>query len=472
MIKKNQNIINIFNMIIDILLVVLSYILSSFFWLTIVVKTENVAAWNGRTLTVAFIYSFSFWLLLAVTHFYNTDRRYKLKQKIARIILSSTVTIISAACILYFFRLQEFSRGVFICFYLSSTAAVSLKYAVMRYISNVIRLKGINQKNLIVIGTGQLAEQFAADIKNAKQLGYRIIGFVGSSSGKNVQPIIGDFDSLDSALQSTDIDEAIIALDIDEAEHISDAMITCDRNGIRCSMIPFYNDLITTASDFSSIGRSNMISFRRNRLDNVGWAFVKRVFDILASSFGIIFLSPLMALIALGVKLSSPGKILFRQQRVGKSRKMFTMLKFRSMVESNCENTAWTTDNDPRRTKFGMFIRKYSLDELPQLFNCLTGKMSLVGPRPELPFYVEKFREIIPFYMLKHQVRPGMTGWAQINGYRGDSSIEKRIEYDLWYIENWSVWLDIKILFLTVFGGHFINNESTGSKRKEGVAAR
>lgn len=472
MIKKNQSIINIFNMAIDILLVFSSYILSSYFWLAVVVKKENVAGWSRATVTAAFVYSVLFWLLLAVTHFYNTDRRYKLKQKIARIILSSTITISSAAAVLYFFRLQEFSRGVFICFYLSSTAAVTLKYAAMRYISNVIRSKGLNQKNLVVIGTGRLAEQFASDIKNAKQLGYRIIGFVGASEGKNVRPIIGDFDSLDSILQNTDIDDAIIALDVDEAAHISDAMISCDKNGVRCSMIPFYNELITTASDFSSIGRSNMISFRRNRLDNVGWAFLKRIFDILASAFGIVILSPLMLLAALGVKLSSPGKVFFRQQRVGKNRKTFTMLKFRSMVESNCENTAWTTDNDPRRTKFGAFIRKYSLDELPQLFNVLTGKMSLVGPRPELPFYVEKFRETIPFYMLKHQIRPGMTGWAQINGYRGDSSVYKRIEYDLWYIENWSVWLDIKILFLTIFGGRFINNERMSGEKDEDAAAR
>jgi len=164
--------------------------------------------------------------------------------------------------------------------------------------------------------------------------------------------------------------------------------------------------------------------------------------------------------VALGVKLSSPGPVLFKQQRVGKEKKLFTMYKFRSMKVNVDSDTAWSKDKDPRRTRFGSFIRKTSLDELPQFFNVLKGDMSVIGPRPEIPHYVEQFRETIPKYMLKHLVRPGITGWAQINGYRGDTSIEERIKCDIWYIENWTAGLDIKILFRTVFGG-MVNNEKT-----------
>ena len=182
----------------------------------------------------------------------------------------------------------------------------------------------------------------------------------------------------------------------------------------------------------------------------MGWATAKRLFDLAASGLGLIVLSPFLVLIALGVKLSSPGPVLFKQVRVGYKRQEFKMLKFRSMKVNGEETTAWSTQEDNRRTAFGSLLRKTSLDELPQLWNVFKGDMSLVGPRPELPFFVERFRETIPFYMVKHQVKPGITGWAQVNGYRGDTSISRRIELDLWYIDNWSLSLDFKILLQTV----------------------
>ena len=159
-----------------------------------------------------------------------------------------------------------------------------------------------------------------------------------------------------------------------------------------------------------------------------------------------------------GIKLTSRGTVIFRQQRVGRNKKLFWMYKFRSMYENQTEKISWTSLHDPRRTGFGRFLRKFSIDELPQLFNVLKGEMSLIGPRPEIPYYVEKFAQNIPLYMVKHQIRPGMTGWAQINGYRGDTSIDKRIEHDIWYIENWSLSLDLRILVRTIFGG-WINSE-------------
>ena len=202
------------------------------------------------------------------------------------------------------------------------------------------------------------------------------------------------------------------------------------------------------------------------------YAFVKRAFDIVASAAALIILSPIMLIAAILVYVDDPGKVFYGHVRIGKNGKPFKMWKFRSMYmnadkmidlltpeQAKQYYTEFKIDNDPRITKIGNFLRKTSLDELPQLFNVLCNDMSLVGPRPERPFFVEKFREEIPRYMVKHQVRPGLTGWAQVNGYRGDTSIRKRIECDLYYIENWTVGLDIKIMFMTIFKG-FINKNA------------
>ena len=179
---------------------------------------------------------------------------------------------------------------------------------------------------------------------------------------------------------------------------------------------------------------------------------MKRAADVLGSAVLLVVLSPLMIAIAIGVKLSGPGPVLFKQERVGKNKKPFVMLKFRSM-RTDIDHNGWSTDSDSRKTRFGSFIRKFSLDELPQLFNVFVGQMSLVGPRPELPVYVARFKEEVPLYLVRQQVRPGMTGWAQVNGLRGDTSIEERVDYDIWYIQNWSLGLDIRILLKTAFGG-------------------
>lgn len=184
----------------------------------------------------------------------------------------------------------------------------------------------------------------------------------------------------------------------------------------------------------------------------------KRIVDLIGSLVALLIFSPVMLVTAIAVKCSSPGPVFYSQERVGLHNRPFKMYKFRSMQAAEVKD-GWTTKNDPRVTGVGKFIRKTSIDELPQLYNVLRGDMSLVGPRPERPFYVEKFKEEIPRYMVKHQVRPGMTGWAQINGYRGDTSIRKRIDCDLYYIENWTIGLDFKILFLTFFKG-FINKNA------------
>ena len=186
---------------------------------------------------------------------------------------------------------------------------------------------------------------------------------------------------------------------------------------------------------------------------------VKRVLDFLLALAGTIVLSPLLLVLAIAIKTTSPGPVFFKQERIGLNKKPFIMYKFRSMRVNNTADVAWSTQVDERRTRLGIFLRKLSIDELPQLWNTLKGDMSLVGPRPEIPYFVEQFRETVPLYMVKYQVRPGMTGWAQVHGLRGDTSIPERVEYDLWYIEHWSFGLDIQIMIKTVLGG-MVNQES------------
>ena len=204
-----------------------------------------------------------------------------------------------------------------------------------------------------------------------------------------------------------------------------------------------------------------MVDTRYVPLDSYFMALSKRIFDILFSLFAIILTSPIMILSVIMIKLTSPGPVIYKQERVGLNRKKFYMYKFRSMkVQTEQEEkTKWSTKNDPRKTKWGSFMRKTSIDELPQFFNVLKGDMSIIGPRPERPYFVEKFKDEIPRYMIKHQVRPGITGWAQVSGFRGDTSIEGRIEHDLEYIENWTFFFDIKIVFLTIFKG-FVNKNA------------
>ena len=464
MIRRNQAFLNKVNIVLDMLLVVAAYVIASWVRLDIFDgEGTNMAAVSGKTVTLAFGYSLVLFMFLSLMGFYNTTRTRKLQWKIRTIILAVTVSLTLASALLFVFRLEEFSRGVLLVFFLGTVGILTAKYALMRWVLERFREKGYNLKHVLVIGTGALAQQYMQDVQEDPELGFHVTGFIGNKSRlpeEKQEKHLGSFEMLDAQLASPDIYEAVVALDPEDYTRIREIIAVCERNGVKYSVIPFYNDIIPSNPTIETIGRSKLINMRSNRLDNVGWKIVKRSADILISLMGLTLLSPLMLLIAAGVKLSSPGPVLFRQTRVGFNRKEFRMLKFRSMRVNDQEDTAWTKETDPRRTGFGQFLRKTSLDELPQLINVLKGDMSLVGPRPELPHFVELFRESVPFYMVKHQVKPGMTGWAQVNGYRGDTSIEKRIELDLWYIENWSAGLDIRILFRTALGGMW-NKEET-----------
>ena len=262
-------------------------------------------------------------------------------------------------------------------------------------------------------------------------------------------------------LPENKIDEIGITLALQDYDRLEELVSICEKSGVHTKFIPDYNSVIPTRPYIEDLTGLAVVNIRHVPLTNTFNSMIKRAMDIVGSLLCIILFSPVMLVAAIMVKSMDGGKVLYKQERVGLNRKLFSMYKFRSMREQSPdeEKEGWSRKGDPRITPVGKFLRETSIDELPHLFNVLKGDMSLICPRPERPQFVEKFKEEIPRYMIKHQVRPGMTGWAQVNGYRGDTSIQKRIEHDLYYIENWSVWFDIKILFLTVFKG-FINKNA------------
>ncbi len=455
MIRRNQRQLNRINIVTDALLVFLSYLFASWLWLGVIKHDENMASLsnlrNGPAMAAA-LYAVWTVIVLSWLRVYRFTRIKKISQEIRSITLGNLLALVSAAALLYLFRLQDFSRGVLIVFYATVVTAMVSKRLVVRYSLRYFRAKGYNLKHNLVVGGGHLAKRYAEIVAEDKSLGVHLAGII-PPKGDDWQ------EWLEAQLHGDGIDEVVLALEPEELGVTVQVIQLCEKSGTKVSVIPFYNDVIPTKATIDNIGPIKLIQLRTTPLDEPFNAMLKRTFDICVSLLALIVLSPLLLMIAAAIKLSSPGPVLFRQERVGLNKKNFMMLKFRSMRVNDTQDTAWTTDHDDRRTRIGTLLRKFSLDELPQLWNVVRGDMSLVGPRPEIPFFVEQFRETVPLYMVKNQVRPGITGWAQINGYRGDTSIPKRIEHDIWYIENWSFSLDLKILFKTAFGG-MVNHEA------------
>ena len=341
----------------------------------------------------------------------------------------------------------------------------TLERIIIRWSLRKIRRRGMNLKHILLVGMGEAGKGYMDRIMDNPEWGYHVFGILDDNMERTATyrgiHMIGRTEDLERILKEHQLDEIIIALSLSEYYKLAHIVAVCEKSGVHTKLIPDYGNIIPTRPYTEDLMGLPVINIRYVPLSNTFNAMAKRAVDIVGSLICIVLFSPVMLLAAFMVKLTSPGPVIFRQERVGLHNKPFVMYKFRSMqVQSKSrERAGWTTKNDARVTGVGKFMRKTSIDELPQLFNVLKGEMSLIGPRPERPQFVEKFREEIPRYMVKHQVRPGMTGWAQVNGYRGDTSIRKRIDCDLYYIENWTMGLDIKILFLTVFKG-FINKNA------------
>ena len=459
MIKENQKIFNFLFAVFNALLCVLAMVCAFGVRFYVLSGERGVhftyyMQLTAMTVPVNFLLSHSFGLN-------DSFRRKNLITEIGKVIEVSCLDVLFVFLLSFMLKEVNVSRGVVLLFGAFNVLFSTVERVVVRKTLRALRRHGYNLKHIVMVGWTSVSGDFCRRLMQNKNLGYWIDGYVSDreeETGSLGLPYLGGYDSLPGLLAPKGVDEVVVSLEEKDFSLLGHIIEVCEQEGVKSSLLPFYTKYMPMRPYIDEVEGMPLINLRRVPLDNLLNSFVKRSFDIFCSLLGLLLLSPFLLAVAIGVKLSSPGPVIYSQERVGLNKKVFTMYKFRSMaVEGNADKTTWGTRGDPRRTRFGTFLRKYSIDELPQLFNVLRGDMSLVGPRPERPFFVEKFREEIPLYMIKHLVRPGMTGWAQVNGWRGDTSIAKRIECDIHSIENWSFLLDLKILFLTVFRG-FVNH--------------
>ena len=457
MIKENQKLLNYLNIFTDAFMVIFSLVLAYIIRFEILEGRPGIFSLSYY-FNVSVFMSIIFLIIYSSIGLYDSFRNKSFVNELSLIIKANIFGTLIFVTVFFVFKIIDVSRMAITFFFILNVVLTSLKRFILRVTLKNYRKKGFNQKHVLLLGSGELAKDYIAAINKNKSLGFNISGYISKKSNLDGYRYFGEFDDLEDTLNDINFDEVVAALEIDDFEKLKTIIEVCEKTGTKVSVIPFYAKYMPAKPYVDEIEGLPLINVRRIPLDNIANAFLKRCMDIICALILIILTSPIMIFAAIGTKISSPGPIIFKQERVGLNKKIFTMYKFRSMRVNAKQKSGWTTDNDPRNTKFGAFIRKFSIDELPQFFNVLFGDMSLVGPRPELPHFVDQFKETIPLYMVKHQVRPGITGWAQVNGFRGDTSIKGRIEHDIYYIENWSLLFDIKIIFMTAFKG-MMNSE-------------
>ncbi len=472
MIKDNQKRLNHFHILLDALVIICSYALAWFIvnatlWFDVTAENKNAMAAVYLAVGAAIVPFYLF--LYAFFQLYTPKRVQSRRVELANIVKANVIGLLCIALILYLCRKNEyfrnFSSPMLMLFFAINIISEALMRNLLRMGLRSLRSKGYNQKHLLLVGYSRAAEGFIDRVRLNPEWGYNIRGILDDwqAWGKEYRGVrvIGKIGDLNTILELNTLDEIAITLSIREYEKLERIVAGCEKSGVHTKFIPDYYNFIPTRPFMEDLQGLPVIHIRHVPLTGLLNATIKRSVDLIGAAVALVLFSPVMLIAAAGIKLTSPGPVIYSQERVGLHNRPFKMYKFRSMeVQPPArEKSQWTTPGDPRVTSIGRFIRKTSIDEMPQLFNVLKGNMSLVGPRPERPFFVEKFKEEIPRYMIKHQVRPGMTGWAQVNGYRGDTSITKRIEHDLYYIENWTLGFDVKILFLTFFKG-FINKNA------------
>ena len=456
MIKENQSLLNKINIITDVILLFISLVLS-YFIRFFLFETETSYIHLDTYLRFFIIVVPIQLIIYGFFDLYSSFRSKPFRKECSLIIQANVLLTAILLSILFIFKFVHISRWLIVIFFFVNVSLVLLKRFVLRKVLTSVRNRGYNLKSLVIIGSGTTAKKFQKILLDKKGFGYHYCGYVSAQDGLEGSRL-GDYNDLYNILDNLKPDEVVCAMDIEDSPHLPGVVADCEKTGTKISIIPFCYEYIPSRPYIDQFEGIPLINLRRIPLDNLGNAFLKRAMDIAGAAILLAVTSPLLLLTAILVKLTSKGPVIFKQTRIGKNKAPFTMYKFRSMRLNDSSDTAWSQVEDERRTKFGSFIRKFSIDELPQLWNVFIGNMSLVGPRPEIPYFVEDFKETIPLYMVKHQVKPGITGLAQVEGLRGDTSIQKRIEYDIAYIENWSLLLDFQILFRTLFKG-FKNNE-------------
>lgn len=466
MIKENQKLLNRLQVVLDGLVIIASYVLAWYIrFKTGIFEQDPWALSLGYYMQLLIGIVPGFLLLYYVFHLYAPKRVLGRRLEAWRIIQANALGVMALILLLYLVRQFDISRTMLFVFASVDIFNEVLERNIVRYILRRIRKNGHNLKHIILVGYSRAAEQYIDRILVNPEWGYYVRGILDDTMPHGAEyrgiKVLGTIDNLTIILPQNRLDEIVITLGLSEYNKLERIVGMCEKSGVHTKFIPDYNNIIPTKPYTEDIQGLPVINIRHVPLNNMLNRSLKRAVDIFGSLFAVVLFSPVMLAVTVIIKVTDPGPLIFKQERIGRKNKPFYMYKFRSMImQRECdEEKGWTRKDDPRVTPIGHFIRKTSIDELPQLFNILKGDMSLVGPRPERPQFVEKFKEEIPRYMIKHQVRPGLTGWAQINGLRGDTSIRKRIEYDLYYIENWTIGFDFKIIILTFFKG-FINKNA------------
>lgn len=465
MIRDNQKHFNRLQVLIDAFVIILSYVIAWNIQFHLIIKGKKGMLPVEIYMSVLVFLVPGFLLLYNIFNLYTPKRVQGRRLEASNIFMANMLGLLTFMFALYLVNEPDFSRQMTFMFIGINIVLTVIERNMVRIMLMNIRSRGMNLKHMVLVGYSSAARSFIDRVMANPQWGYHINGILDDSvrigtEYKGVQ-VIGSTAELSMLLEHNMQDEIAITLGLNEYYKLQSIVAACEKSGVHTKFIPDYGNIIPSRPYTEDLLGLPVVNIRHVPLSDTFNMAVKRAMDVAGSLAAIILFSPIMLITAVLIKTTSRGPLIFSQERVGLHNQPFRMYKFRSMKvqTEEKEKAGWTVPGDPRVTRVGRFIRKTSIDELPQLFNVLKGDMSLVGPRPERPQYVEKFREEIPRYMVKHQVRPGMTGWAQINGYRGNTSIRKRIECDIYYIENWTVGLDIKILFLTVFKG-FINKNA------------
>lgn len=474
MIKENQKLLNILQMVVDAVIIAFSFLLAYNLrfddtWSPLI-KHRIIRPAIGyirpvedyETMLILLIPCYL--ILYRLFGMYDPKRTAGRRKELFSLLKANTLGLIYCVAVLYLIKEPDFAR-LFLVIFAGTNLIIDFIFRlfVMRILRQM-RRSGMNLKHILLVGYSRTAEGYIDRLRVHPEWGYMVHGILDDNHAmndtyRNIR-VIGNIGALEKLLASNKFDEIAITLSIDEFSKLERIVSICEKSGVHTKFIPDYNHIIPTKPYTEDLDGLPVIHVRHVPLSSSFNNTLKRLVDIFGSLVALIIFAIPMLLLTCMIKITSPGPLIFKQTRVGLHNREFPMYKFRSMrvQDDKEEKKAWTTKNDPRVTPIGRFMRKTNLDELPQIFNVLKGDMSLVGPRPERPYFVQKFKEDIPRYMIKHQIRPGMTGWAQVNGYRGDTSITRRIECDLYYVENWTLMLDFKILFLTFFGRNVNKN--------------
>jgi exopolysaccharide biosynthesis polyprenyl glycosylphosphotransferase len=395
--------------------------------------------------------------------FYHRRHSAALLDEIYRIFGAVTVATLLTLAVTAFLPRDSilYQRSLIVLTWIASLVTITLGRFAHSRLHRWVQRRGVGVERVLIVGTGQVGHMILQRLLHTPGLGYQVVGFASHDGGPRQVlnlPVLGTVDDIPRIIEEQQIEEVIIGLPEATHEELVGIVSQCEREKVSIRVFPDVFQIMASEVSISDLGGLPLLTIRDVALR--GWKLtLKRIVDMITSSIALVVMSPVMMLTALAIKLDSPGPVFFVQERMGLDAKPFPMLKFRSMrQDSEAHGPGWTTKDDPRRTRIGKFIRRTAIDEFPQFINVLMGDMSLVGPRPEQPAYVEEFRKSIPRYMERHREKAGITGWAQINGLRGDTSIAERTKYDLWYIENWSLWLDFKILLRQVI--HFFVDKS------------